>query len=161
MSPAVPLELASILLRLAILVAAFVFLYMFFGYYVAWRNPELQRFYGGPELATFWAALRHNWTSSPWIYTLAAFRALLYVVFLYPLVRIALSEPVERCTQPFLNLRCGRSKAQEPACQGAEYQVEAQGLPLSDSALYSEHSTFLSTSAFCREGGDPVRYGLR
>src|SRR6266849_5986737 len=46
-SPAAPLKPASILLRLAILVAAFVFLYMFFGYYVAWRNPELQRFYGG------------------------------------------------------------------------------------------------------------------
>jgi hypothetical protein len=88
-SPAsVPPRLASILLRLAILVAAFVFLYMFFGYYVAWRNPELQRFYGGPELATFWAALRHNWISSRWIYGLAAFRALLYVACLYPLVRM-------------------------------------------------------------------------
>src|SRR5713226_5984124 len=59
-SPAVPLKLASTMLRLAILVAAFVFLYMFFGYYVAWRNPELRHFYAGPELATFWAALRHN-----------------------------------------------------------------------------------------------------
>ncbi len=88
MSPAAPLKLASILLRLAILVAAFVFLYMFFGYYVAWRNPELQHFYGGPELATFSAALRHNWTSSRWIYALAAFRALLYIACLYPLVRM-------------------------------------------------------------------------
>jgi hypothetical protein len=88
-SPAsVPPKLASILLRLAILVAAFVFLYMFFGYYVAWKNPELRHFYGGPELATFWAALRHNWISSRWIYALAAFRALLYVGCLYPLVRM-------------------------------------------------------------------------
>ena len=88
-SPAsVPPRLASILLRLAILVAAFVFLYMFFGYYVAWKNPELRHFYGGPELATFWAALRHNWISSRWIYALAAFRALLYVACLYPLVRM-------------------------------------------------------------------------
>jgi hypothetical protein len=88
MPPAAPLRLASILLRLAILVAAFVFLYMFFGYYVAWRNPELQRFYAGPELATFWAALRYNWTSSRWIYALAAFRALLHIACLYPLVRM-------------------------------------------------------------------------
>jgi hypothetical protein len=87
-SPAAPLKLASTLLRLAILVAAFVFLYMFFGYYVAWKNPELQRYYGGPELATFWTALRHNWTSSPWIYGLTAFRALLYIACLYPLVRM-------------------------------------------------------------------------
>jgi hypothetical protein len=88
MSPTAPLKLASILLRLAILVAAFVFLYMFFGYYVAWRNPELRRFYGGPELATFWVALRHNWTSVRWIYGLAALRALLYIACLYPLVRM-------------------------------------------------------------------------
>ena len=87
-SPAAPPQLASILLRIAILVAAFVFLYMFFGYYVAWRNPELQRFYGGPELATFRAAWRHNWISSRWIYSLTAFRALLYVGCLYPLVRM-------------------------------------------------------------------------
>jgi hypothetical protein len=88
MSPAAPLKLASMLVRVAILVVAFVFLYMFFGYYVAWRNPELQRFYGGPELATFWAALRHNWISSRWIYALAVFRALLHIACLYPLVRM-------------------------------------------------------------------------
>jgi hypothetical protein len=80
--------LASVLLRVTILVAAFVFLYMFFGYYFAWRNPELQLYYGGQELATFWAAWKHNWTSSPWIYALAAFRALIYVVCLYPLSRM-------------------------------------------------------------------------
>src|SRR5712692_687864 len=35
--------------RLALLIVAFVFLYMFFGYYVAWQNPELRRYYAGPE----------------------------------------------------------------------------------------------------------------
>jgi hypothetical protein len=87
-SPARRLMLASIVLRLVILVGAFVFLYMFFGYYVAWRNPELQRYYGGPELPTFWSSLKHNWTSSPWIYSLAAFRALTYIGCLYPIVRM-------------------------------------------------------------------------
>ena len=87
-SSVVPRKLSSIMLRLAILVAAFVFLYMFFGYYVAWRNPELQRYYAGPELPTFWASLRHNWISSPWIYALAAFRALIYIGCLYPIVRM-------------------------------------------------------------------------
>jgi hypothetical protein len=86
--PAARLKMAWLSPRLAILVAAFVFLYMFFGYYVAWRNPELQRYYGGPELPTFWASLRHAWTSSPWLYALTALRALIYVVCLYPLVRM-------------------------------------------------------------------------
>ena len=87
-SPAAPLKFGSILLRLAILVAAFVFLYLFFGYYVAWRNPELRRFYAGPEFATFWESLRRNWTSHRWIYFVAAFRALIYIACLYPLVRM-------------------------------------------------------------------------
>ena len=106
MSPAVPPKLASILVRLAILVAAFVFLYMFFGYYVAWRNPELQRFYGGPELATFWAALRHNWISARWIYALAAFRALLYIACLYPLVRMLHTSRQESALAAAVFLAC-------------------------------------------------------
>jgi hypothetical protein len=106
MSTAAPLKLASIMLRLAILVAAFVFLYMLFGYYVAWRNPELQHFYAGPELATFWAALEHNWTSSRWIYALTAFRALLYIAFLYPLVRMLRTSRRESAFAAALFLAC-------------------------------------------------------
>jgi len=106
MSPAAPLKLASILVRLAILVAVFVFLYMFFGYYVAWRNPELQRFYAGLEFATFWAALSHNWTTSLWIYALAAFRALLYIACLYPLVRMLHTSRRESALAAALSLTC-------------------------------------------------------
>src|SRR5258708_963461 len=106
MSPIAPPKWTSILLRLAILVSAFVFLYMFFGYYVAWRNPELQRYYAGPELATFWAALRHNWTSARWIYALAAFRALLHIACLYPLVRMLHTSRRESALAAALFLAC-------------------------------------------------------
>ncbi len=105
-SPAVPPKLAAILLRLAVLVAAFVFLYMFFGYYVAWRNPELRRFYGGPDEATFWVAWKHNWTSSPWIYALTAFRALLSVGCLYPVVRMLHTSRRESALAAALFLAC-------------------------------------------------------
>ena len=105
-SPAVPPKPVAILLRLAILVAAFVFLYMFFGYYVAWRNPELQHFYAGPELATFWAALGHNWTSARWIYALAVFRALLHIVCMYPLVRMLHTSRWESALAAALFLTC-------------------------------------------------------
>ena len=106
MPPAAPRKLASILLRVAILVVAFVFLYMLFGYYVAWRNPALQRFYGGPELATFWAAWRHNWISSRWIYALAVFRALLHIACLYPLVRMLHTSRRESALAAALFLAC-------------------------------------------------------
>jgi hypothetical protein len=79
---------ASAACRIALLVIAFVFLYMFFGYYVAWQNPELRTYYAGPDWPTFLAALKGNWQNSRWIYPLAAFRALLYIAFMYPLIRM-------------------------------------------------------------------------
>jgi hypothetical protein len=99
-------KLSSILLRLVILVVAFVFLYMFFGYYVAWRNPELQRFYGGPDLPTFWSAWQHNWISSRWIYALAVFRALLHIACLYPIVRMLYTDRRESAMAAALFLTC-------------------------------------------------------
>jgi len=82
------LSAASAAWRIALLVVAFVFLYMFFGYYVAWRNPALRQYYGGHELASFFAALRSNWVNVPWIYGLQVFRALLYVACVFPLLRM-------------------------------------------------------------------------
>jgi hypothetical protein len=74
--------------RLALIVVAFVFLYMFFGYYVAWQSPAVRQYYGGPEQSSFYAALKANWMYHPWIYPLQVFRALLYVACLYPLIRM-------------------------------------------------------------------------
>lgn len=79
---------ASAAWRIALLVIAFVFLYMFFGYYVAWQNPELRKYYAGPEWPTFFAAMKGNWLNSRWIFPLASFRALLFVAFMYPLIRM-------------------------------------------------------------------------
>jgi hypothetical protein len=74
--------------RLALIVVAFVFLYMFFGYYVAWQNPALRQYYGGPDYSSFYAALKANWMYHPRIYPLQVFRALLYAGCLYPLIRM-------------------------------------------------------------------------
>jgi hypothetical protein len=79
---------ASAARRVSLLVVAFVFLYMFFGYYVAWQNPELRRYYGGQEWPSFFASLKGNWLTNPWIFPLATFRALLYIAFMYPLIRM-------------------------------------------------------------------------
>ncbi len=74
--------------RLVLLIIAFVFLYLFFGYYVAWQNPELRSFYGGPDWPNFIASVKGNWQNSRWIFALASFRALLHVAFVYPLIRM-------------------------------------------------------------------------
>jgi len=71
-----------------LLVFAFVFLYMFFGYYVAWQNPDVRQYYGGPDWPTFFDALKGNWLNTRWIYPVATFRALLFIGFVYPLIRM-------------------------------------------------------------------------
>lgn len=79
---------ASAAWRVAFLVLAFLFLYMFFGYFVAWQNPELRRYYAGQEWPTFFDSLKGNWLNSRWIFLLQSFRALLYIAFVYPLIRM-------------------------------------------------------------------------
>jgi len=74
--------------RLAIIVVAFVFLYMFFGYYVAWQNPTVRQYYGGFEYSSFFAALKATWMYHRSIYLLQVSRALLYAACLYPLIRM-------------------------------------------------------------------------
>lgn len=82
------LSASSTAWRISLLVVAFIFLYMFFGYYVAWQNPALRQYYGGPELSSFYAALQSNWVNVPWIYPLQVFRALLFVACVLPLIRM-------------------------------------------------------------------------
>jgi hypothetical protein len=79
---------SSVATRLAVIVVAFLFLYMFFGYYVAWQSPAVRQYYGGPEQPSFFAALQANWTRNPWVYALQVFRALLYAACMYPLIRM-------------------------------------------------------------------------
>lgn len=83
-----PWSASSVATRLAVIVVAFVFLYMFFGYYVAWQSSAVRQYYGGPAQPGFFAALKANWQYNPWIYPLQVFRALLYAACLYPLVRM-------------------------------------------------------------------------
>jgi hypothetical protein len=79
---------SSVAARLAVIVVAFVFLYMFFGYYVAWQSPAVRQYYGGPEQPSFFAALKDGLMHNPWLYPLQVFRALLYAACMYPLIRM-------------------------------------------------------------------------
>jgi hypothetical protein len=85
-----PLTATAMTWRVALLVVAFVFLYMFFGYYVAWQNPALRAYYGGADSASFYESLKSNWQKQPLLFLLQLFRALLYVACVYPLLRMLL-----------------------------------------------------------------------
>ena len=83
-----PLKAVAMTWRILLLVVAFVFLYLFFGYYVAWQNPALRGYYGGTEFGNFFESLKSNWERQPQLYLLQVFRALMYVACVYPLLRM-------------------------------------------------------------------------
>jgi len=78
-----PLKAAAMVWRIPVLVVVFVFLYLFLGYFVAWRNPALRAYYGGTEYGGFFESLKSNWERQPHLYLLQVFRALLYLACVY------------------------------------------------------------------------------
>jgi hypothetical protein len=83
-----PLPSSALVKRLAITVVLFIFLYMFFGYFVAWRNLALRHFYEGVDAPNFFIALKNTWHTMPGIYVLQVFRAILYFACVLPLMRM-------------------------------------------------------------------------
>lgn len=82
------LTASSFTWRIALLVVAFLFLYMFFGYYIAWQNPDLRQYYGGTNFSSFYDALKSNWVKMPSLYLLGMFRAVVYIACVFPLIRM-------------------------------------------------------------------------
>ena len=90
-APAAPRPAAPISVwigRVILTIVLFNFLYMYFGYYVAWRNPEVRHFYGGTDFSSLFEALKNNWQHSPGIYALQVLRSILFFSCVLPLVRM-------------------------------------------------------------------------
>lgn len=68
--------------------AAYLVLYYTFGYFVAWRNPAVQAYYGGADPGSFFAQMAGTWRATPWMFAWQAFRGLLYAAFVLPVIRM-------------------------------------------------------------------------
>jgi hypothetical protein len=64
--------------RLALAAAVYVVLYFTFGYFVAWRVPEVHRYYGGTDPGSLWLALRDVFVGTPWLPPAQLVRGLLW-----------------------------------------------------------------------------------
>ena len=64
--------------RLAIIVVAYLVLYFGFGYYLAWRRPEVRAYYGGTDPGSFLLQLRHVVRDTPLLVPFQVLRALLW-----------------------------------------------------------------------------------
>jgi hypothetical protein len=81
--------------KLVAIAAAYLVLYYTFGYFVAWRNPAVQAYYGGTDPGSFFAQMAGIWRTTPWMFAWQAFRGLLYAAFVLPVIRMHKGQPWE------------------------------------------------------------------
>lgn len=74
--------------KLVAIAAAYLVLYYTFGYFVAWRNPAVQEYYGGTDPGSFFAQMAGIWRATPWMFAWQAFRGLLWAAFVLPVIRM-------------------------------------------------------------------------
>jgi hypothetical protein len=74
--------------KLAVIAIAYMILYSTFGYFIAWKNPAVQAYYGGIDEGNFFAHMRAVFTTAPWLEPFQALRAMLWVLLALPVIRM-------------------------------------------------------------------------
>ena len=74
--------------KLMILAVLYPIIYEWIGYYVTWRNPIAQTFYGGMDPGSFFAQFQHILLTTPGLLLLQSFRALLWTALALPMIRM-------------------------------------------------------------------------
>ena len=82
------LSLGEWVVRLAIVVVAYVALYFGFGYYVAWKSEAVRAYYGGVDPGGFVAQFGSVVRDTPWLVPLQVLRALLWAAIALPVIRM-------------------------------------------------------------------------
>lgn len=72
--------------RLAVIAVAYVILYFTFGYFIAWRNPAVQQYYGGTDSGSFLAQMQTVVRDRPWLVPFQVLRAMCWVAIALPIV---------------------------------------------------------------------------
>ncbi len=74
--------------KLAVIAIAYMILYSTFGYFIAWKNPAIQAYYGGIDEGSFFAHMKAVLTITPWLEPFQALRAMLWVLLALPVIRM-------------------------------------------------------------------------
>lgn len=86
--PSAAMRVTKLPLRLAICALTYVALYFIFGYYVAWKSPDVRAYYNGTDPGSFAAQIQHIWQTGPWFLFLQFGRGLLFTLIALPIVRM-------------------------------------------------------------------------
>jgi hypothetical protein len=62
-----------------LVVVVYPLLYLVFGYFIAWKNPDVRAFYGGTDPGNFFAHLSNLFRENNWLYMFQLLRGLLWV----------------------------------------------------------------------------------
>lgn len=74
--------------KLAVIAIAYVIIYSTFGYFVAWKNPAVQAYYGGIDEGNFFAHMKIVLTSTPWFLPFQALRGTFWALLALPVIRM-------------------------------------------------------------------------
>jgi hypothetical protein len=75
-------------LKLSLIVIAYLVLYFTFGYFFAWRNPVVREYYGGSDPAGFISHVTSLLQNEPMLFLLQAVRAVLWTALAVPIIKV-------------------------------------------------------------------------
>jgi hypothetical protein len=88
LNPHLEMELPEWLWKIIIIGLCYVVLYAVFGYFVAWKSPAVQAYYGGHDSGNFLSHLAGQWARSPGFFLLQFGRGMLWMLFALPVIRM-------------------------------------------------------------------------
>ncbi len=72
--------------KMIVIGACYLFIYNIFGYFIAWKNPAVQAFYGGVDEGNLFRHLTAVWESVPWMFPFQFGRGILWAAFALPVI---------------------------------------------------------------------------
>lgn len=74
--------------KIIVIGVCYVALYTVFGYYIAWKNPAIQAYYGGHDPGNIFTHVLLRWQNSPQLFLFQFGRGLLWMLFILPVIRM-------------------------------------------------------------------------
>ena len=87
-NPHLEMELPVWLWKIIAIGCCYVVLYTVFGYFVAWKNPAVQAYYGGHDPGNFFVHVSNQWINSPGFFLFQFGRGVLWMFFALPIIRM-------------------------------------------------------------------------
>jgi hypothetical protein len=76
------------IVKLSLIIVAYLFLYFTFGYFIAWKNPAVREFYGGNDREGFLSHIASLLRDEPALFLLQAVRALMWTAIAVPVIKM-------------------------------------------------------------------------